>query len=143
MRLNHNAGMTQLQAFPRTVSFASRYYYLPELREEDELLGFRCYDVLCPTANDSTRRVEAVVYSIDASNRIVRIYDPQYGRPGYLHQCFGIGESIGAPSWHPVQVVFPSARMALWSWRTGRDNLKSPDATLPYIQPMRPSGREF
>jgi hypothetical protein len=141
------AGMNQLEPMPVRNSVAiaplPEFVYLAEMTDEDYVLGFRYREIASPTRDMPRRRVVAATFFIDVSNRIVRVHDAAFNRPGYVHQCFGVGRRMRRPAWRAVQVTFPDARMALRSWRNGRDNLEFGDGVFPYIEACLPSSDEY
>jgi hypothetical protein len=113
------------------------------MADEDFPLGFRYREIASPTPSSPERRVIAAVYFIDVSNRIVRIYDPVFNRPGYVHQCYGVGKRLLRPAWRAVQLTFPDAKMALNALRNGRDNLEFGSGDFPYIKSRLPIESEY
>lgn len=87
--------------------------------------------------------MNAVVFAIDASNCIVRVFDGVFKRPGYVHQCFGtIKKRRSARGWYAVQLTFPDAIMALTSWQSGKDNREFSDGTFPHVEAEIPTYAE-
>jgi hypothetical protein len=119
------------------------FVYLAEMSDEDYELGFRYREIASPTRLTPHRRVIAAVFFIDVSNRIVRVHDRAFNRPGYVHQCFGVTRRMKQPAWREVQLTFPDARMALRSWRNGRDNLEFGDGVMPYVEACLPTSEEY
>ena len=119
------------------------FVYLAEMSDEDYELGFRYREIASPTRLTPHRRVVAAVFFIDVSNRIVRVHDRTFNRPGYVHQCFGVTRRMKQPAWREVQLTFPDARMALRSWRNGRDNLEFGDGVMPYVEACLPTSEEY
>lgn len=119
------------------------FVYLAEMSDEDYALGFRYREIASPTRGVPQRRVVAAVFFIDVSNRIVRVHDRAFNRPGYVHQCFGVTRRMKRPAWREVQLTFPDARMALRSWRNGRDNLEFGDGVMPYVEACLPTSEEY
>ncbi|MBL9165420.1 MAG: hypothetical protein JNL18_22020 [Planctomycetaceae bacterium] len=118
--------------------------YLNDLSDGDRELGFRHRRIACPTIEMPLRRVKAVVFAIDASNRIVRVFDGVFNRPGYVHQCFGVlKKRRSARGWYPVQLTFPDAVMALNSWQNGKDNREFGDGTFTYVEAELPTQAEY
>ena len=128
---------------PRFWSPSPESAYLGEMTDEDFTLGFRYREIASATPIDSARRIVAAVYYIDVSNRIVRIHDPVFNRPGYVHQCFGVGRRSRTPAWHAVQLTFPDAKMALRSWVQGKDNRPDGDPLFPHIEGLLPTSAEY
>jgi hypothetical protein len=128
---------------PRYWSPPPEFAYLGEMTDEDFTLGFRYREIASGTPIDPTRRVVAAVYYIDVSNRIVRIHDPIFNRPGYVHQCFGVDSRSKTPAWHAVQLTFPDAKMALRSWVQRKDNRPEGDPLFPHIEGLLPTSTEY
>lgn len=120
---------------------APAFTYLADMTDEDYAVGFRYREVAVGHA--PLVRVKAAVYFIDASNRIVRIDDPILNSPGYVHQCFGVSRGIKNPAWYAVQLTFPDAKMALRSWKLGKDNLPSGDLLFPFVEARLPRSDEY
>lgn len=136
--------MNQLERLPQRAATAlPEFVYLAEMSEEDYALGFRYREIASPTPALPKRRVVAAVYFIDVSNRIVRVHDPVFNRPGYVHQCFGVGRRTKAPAWRAVQLTFPDSRMALRSWQNGRDNLQLDGGAFPHVEARLPTSEEY
>jgi hypothetical protein len=137
--------MNQLERMPQraTATALPEFVYLAEMTDEDYALGFRYREIASPTPALPKRRIVAAAYFIDVSNRIVRIHDPVFNRPGYVHQCFGVARRIKSPAWRAVQLTFPDARMALRSWRSGRDNLQFGDGVFPHVEARLPTADEY
>jgi hypothetical protein len=140
-------GMNQLEQLPVRDSgaavAAAEFVYLAEMTDEDYALGFRYREIASPLPSSPRRRVVAAVFFIDVSNRIVRVYDGAFNRPGYVHQCFGVARRTKRPAWRAVQLTFPDARMALRSWQNGRDNLEFGAGVLPYVEACLPTSEEY
>jgi hypothetical protein len=140
-------GMNQLKQLPVREAGAAlataEFAYLAEMTDEDYALGFRYREIASPMAASPRRRVVAAVFFIDVSNRIVRVYDEAFHRPGYVHQCFGVTRRAKRPAWRAVQLTFPDARMALRSWQNGRDNLEFGADVLPYVEACLPTSEEY
>lgn len=139
--------MNQLERMPVRNSEAAvavpEFVYLAEMSDEDYSLGFRYREIASPTSVALRRRVVAAVFFIDVSNRIVRVHDRAFNRPGYVHQCFGMTRRMKRPEWRAVQLTFPDARMALRSWQNGRDNLEFGDGVLPFVEACLPTSDEY
>jgi hypothetical protein len=114
--------------------------YLGDMSEKDYSLGFRYREVACPA---KFKRTVAAVFHIDASNRIVRVHDPIFNRPGYVHQCFGIGQRLKTPAWYAVQLTYPDAKMALRSWIQGKDNPINGGPLFAHIVALLPTSDEY
>ena len=140
-------GMNQLKQLPVRESGSAvaipEFVYLAEMTDEDYAQGFRYREIASPSATLPRRRVVAAVFFIDVSNRIVRVYDGTFNRPGYVHQCFGVARRMKRPAWQAVQLTFPDARMALRSWQNGRDNLEFGSGVLPYVEACLPTSEEY
>ncbi|QDT73204.1 hypothetical protein [Lacipirellula limnantheis] len=118
--------------------------YLNDLSDGDRALGFRHCRIANPTTDMPLRRVKAVVFAIDASNRIVRVFDGLLNRPGYVHQCFGaLKKRRSVRGWYAVQLTFPDAVMALNSWQSGKDNREFGDGTFPHVEAEIPTQAEY
>jgi hypothetical protein len=147
MPATYALGMNQLEQLPVRESgaavAAAEFVYLAEMTDEDYILGFRYREIASPTATSPRRRVVAAVFFIDVSNRIVRVHDEAFNRPGYVHQCFGMARRMKRPAWRAVQLTFPDARMALRSWQNGRDNLEFGAGVLPYVEACLPTSDEY
>ncbi|MBL9161622.1 MAG: hypothetical protein JNL18_02650 [Planctomycetaceae bacterium] len=90
------------------------------------------------------RRVKTVVFAIDASNRIVRVYDGVFNRPGYVHQHFGaLKEQRSARGWYAVKLTFPDAVMTLGSRQHGKDKREFGDGTFSHIDADIPTPSEY
>ena len=80
--------------------------YSDELSAEDTKAGFERKDVENPDGifHSNPPFTKAVVRYFDPSNRIIKVNNPQTGRPEYLHQRYGVwADDMGAePDWHPV-----------------------------------------
>ena len=137
--------MNQLERMPAQAAESAipEFVYLADMTDEDYALGFRYREIASPAPPLPGRRVVVAVYFIDVSNRIVRIHDGAFNRPGYVHQCFGVARRMKRPAWRAVQHTFPDARMALQSWRNGRDNLQFGDGVLPYVEACLPTSEEY
>ena len=137
--------MNQLERMPAQAAESAipEFVYLADMRDEDYALGFRYREIASHTPPSPGRRVVATVYFIDVSNRIVRVHDGAFNRPGYVHQCFGVARRMKRPAWRAVQHTFPDAKMALQSWRNGRDNLQFGDGVFPYIDARLPTSEEY
>jgi len=150
MLRRYAAGMNQLGRLSRRLEYLGasgaalpEFDYLAEMTDEDYALGFRYREIASPTPTSPERRVVAAVFYIDVSNRIVRVHDKAFNRPGYVHQCFGVARRMNRPAWRAVQLTFPDARMALKSWQNRRDNLEFGDGVLPYVEACLPTSEEY
>jgi hypothetical protein len=139
--------MNQLEQMPGRASGTAvavpEFVYLAEMTDEDYALGFRYREIASPTPASPRLRVVAAVFFIDVTNRIVRVHDGTFNRPGYVHQCFGVARLMKRPAWRAVQLTFPDARMALRSWQNGRDNLEFGAGALPYVEACLPTAEEY
>ena len=127
----------------RRKSPTPEFTYLGEMTDEDYALGFRYQKIASPTPQMPARRVVAVVYVIDESNRIVRVHAPTFNRPGYVHQCFGVSRRLKTPAWFAVQLTYPDSKMAIQSWELGKDIPPNGDPLFPRIEAMTPTPEEY
>ena len=120
-----------------------QFKYLGEMISDDFHWGFRYLEIASPTEQMPSNRVIAAVFEIDACNRIVRVYDPMFNRPGYVHQRYGVIRRGKLPAWHAVQLIFPDSKMAIRSWQLGKDNPTLDDPTFPVVDEQAPKPREY
>lgn len=135
--------MTDRSEMPSRKTPVPQFTYLGEMTDEDYALGFRYQKIASPTAQLPSRRVVAAVYEIDKSHRIVRVHDPTFNRPGYVHQCFGVCRRLKSPGWFAVQLTYPDSKMAIRSWELGKDNAPLGDPLFPYIEERAPTADEY
>src|SRR5262245_39494837 len=103
------------------------------MTNDDYDLGFSYREIASPTEQLPSNRIIAAVFEIDACNRIVRVHDPIFNRPGYVHQRYGVTRRDKTPAWHAVQLIFPDSKMAIQSWQLGRDMPAIGDPMFPQV----------
>ncbi len=112
--------------------------YSTDLSEDEAKLGFKLVETANPRGEFAfePKKVLAVVFDIDVSDRIIKMNNPITGKPTYHVQRFGTwgGEPMGKASWKPLNdMPYPTAQLAIKMVQTeGQVSTKVPQpAVIP------------
>ena len=122
--------------------------YSDQLTPEEERLGFRLRDIVDPKSRYARhpKKVQAVVYDLNAHDRILKVRNLNTKNSAYHFQRFGSFDpspSCQNAAWLPLSDVgYPTLEMPLRVIGSGIDTLKARQAGIQRpVYPCEPGDR--